>query len=192
MSSGGKVGRWAAWESPGPGRQGGAAEAGRTGPGPAAGRGAGGPLISQRMACSASPRLGWLLAGRVRRRHDPGDCARFQVEEFARQLQLHVGRQPWGGRLAKGSPAGPQGQPRGLGCPGFSACLCRSWGWGGRVGGAGITWTEGVRGSCASAHRSERGTRCAGGRPFSAVSVGEGHLSGETRLAIGAPSHEKG
>lgn len=67
-------------------------------------------------------------------------------------------------RLPCGSPDGPQGWPRGLGRPGFSACPCRFWDWGGCVGGVGIAWIEDVWGSRASAHRSERDRHCKDGR----------------------------
>lgn len=51
-----------------------------------------------------------------------------------------------------------------------------------------------VRQLCLCAQIGERHTLqgLTSGRPFSAVSVGEGHLSGEARLAIEALNNEKG
>lgn len=68
-------------------------QAGRMQPGPAPGGGAlpaGGPLISQQIAYSTSPRLGWPLAARVGRwENTRGLSAQDQGLELAGQGRLY-------------------------------------------------------------------------------------------------------
>lgn len=76
-------------------------QAGRIRPGPAPGSGAlpaGGPLISQQIAYSTSPRLGWPLAARVGRwGNTRGLSAQDQGRELARQGPRHMREGAGGG-----------------------------------------------------------------------------------------------
>ena len=128
---------WPRWESLG---------SGRTWPGPVPSSEAptGGPLISQQMAYSASLRLGRLLAAKVGRWQDTGDClpgsragnwlsdshclgGSSQVPAASEDTP----DRPWGwprglvsGKVAFGGPGAGVGGGTGSGSPGSG-----SWGW---------------------------------------------------------------
>lgn len=100
---------------------------------------AGGPLISQQAAYSASPDWAgsWRLGGKVAGRR--GLSARFQSWEFVQPLKLCSQgavcfQRPLGGPLGKDAPDRPRGWSWGGGGPGAFACLCGCWGWSGCVG----------------------------------------------------------
>ena len=94
---------------------------GRTWPGPVPGGGvlpAGGPLISQQMAYSASPRQGRLLAARVGRWQDTGDCLPGSRAGAPPSISCPRGEEPgsrrcWDGRVPRASRQAP-GWPLGL------------------------------------------------------------------------------